>query len=116
MSHWQDRALCNGLAPAFDFEFDDFNADPLSLVPQAKLCARCPVKEPCKTWADGEMRTSASAELGFVAAGFAYIHRGPAGRRPILWRTCEAEGCENTLKVNGPRFCCVGCRLAKVTA
>lgn len=113
MTGWWDEAACQGQAPDFDFEFKDIAGNPLALVEQAKFCQRCPVAAQCEAWADSESAANkGKGDLGFVAAGYAYVHRGTYGKRAIRWGECASDGCNKPTVANEHRkrkYCSLDC-------
>lgn len=113
MSAWQEEASCRDQAPGWDFELAETKTAPMPLIHAARVCAACPVKKQCETWADQEA-ADGDGGLGFLAAGYLYNRRGYGGKLKVEWKTCDLPDCDTLMPARNThreirKFCSDSC-------
>jgi hypothetical protein len=109
---WQDKAACKGSAPMWDLDTYPFDPNaPLmaQLAQPAIVCSRCPVRDACEAWADGQLADDQAMDC--VAAGFIYRNTSNGkSKKRVEWKECAL--CLSVMYNRGNKFCSPECGVA----
>jgi len=97
---WHDRAACKGMDPGIFFPPSGGDSTRAK-----RICADCPVKEPCRAWG---MHEADGVWGGLSRSQRARMRRG--GTRVLACRICDAEFVAAVKGGMRERYCSVQCK------